>query len=296
MWIWGVLWENKGISSAEIRKQHFVMKICRTPLLPHCTVLQQINLNKMKKIWKADLIATEPPWPVPGIPKPHSGFTCPHRAAHWGTWARLGRDSYCQSPLTTQGLQPPAQPHCHSLTACCPLLRAATCMFTQKTDSRQHIQGLILSANKRSTEPHPLCALPLDPQGTLLFLHCTQNLSADYQKKSTPEQPTEGTYFWLVCCSLNEMNAIHTESICLLFVPGKKKWKNYNVNISKWQKMNFKWLAMEMLDKHMLAEIPFSSHPLLPILTICSCRLTPCLVYNLLCYHTPIVIWSSWKN
>lgn len=164
-----------------------------------------------------------------------------------GTWARLGRDSCCQSPLTTQGLQPPAQPHCHSLTACCPLLRAATCMFTQKTDSRQHIQGLILSANKRSTEPHPLSALPLDPQGTLLFLHCTQNLSADYQKKSTPEQPTEGTYFWLVCCSLNEMNAIHTESICLLFVPGKKSGRIIMLtfpNGRRWISSGWQWKCL----------------------------------------------------
>lgn len=149
----------------------------------HCFATNKLK-NKMKKIWKADLIATEPPWPVPGIPKPHSGFTRPHRAAHWGTWACLGRDSCCQSPLTTQGLQPPAQPHCHSLTACCPLLRAAACMFTQKTDSRQHIQGLILSANKRTTEPRPLCALPLDPQGTLLFpaLHLPISLFKEHTK------------------------------------------------------------------------------------------------------------------
>lgn len=254
----------------------------------------------MKKIWKADLIATEPPWPVPGIPKPHSGFTRPHRAAHWGTWACLGRDSCCQSPLTTQGLQPPAQPHCHSLTACCPLLRAAACMFTQKTDSRQHIQGLILSANKRTTEPRPLCALPLDPQGTLLFpaLHLPISLFEEHTKPLCRHQssPPRGLIFgWFVVLLMKWTQFTQKASVCSLCLE-KKKWKNYNVNISKWQKMNFKWLAMEMLDKHMLAEIPFSSHPLLPILTICSCRLTPCLVYNLLCYHTPIVIWSSWKN
>lgn len=103
----------------------------------------------MKKIWKADLIATESPWPVTGTPKPHSGFAHHHQAANWGIKACLGRESCCQSPLATQGPQPPAQQHCHSLTACCPLLRAATHTFTQKTDCRQHILGLILTADRR---------------------------------------------------------------------------------------------------------------------------------------------------
>lgn len=263
MWIWGVLWENKGISSAEIRKQHFVMKICRTPLLPHCTVLQQINLNKMKKIWKADLIATEPPWPVPGIPKPHSGFTRPHWAAHWGTWARLGRDSYCQSPLTTQGLQPPAQPHCHSLTACCPLLRAATCMFTQKTDSRQHIQGLILSANKRSTEPRPLCALPLDPQGTLLFLHCTAHKTSlqIIRRKAHQSSPPRGLIFgWFVVLLMKWTQFTQKASVCslclekksgriiMLTFPNGRRWIS-----SGWQwkcLINTCWLKFPSLHTH----------------------------------------------
>lgn len=144
---------NKGMYSAEAWKEHFVTQMYKTPLLPHYLFIFATN-NPKNKIWrKYGKLIWLPQNPPDLCHEPRNPTLVLHittKLLPGGSKHALVGRAATRALLATQGPQPPAQQHCHSLTACCPLLRAATHTFTQKTDCRQHILCLILSANRRT--------------------------------------------------------------------------------------------------------------------------------------------------
>lgn len=213
------------------------MQIYRTPLLPHYffVCLLFVTNNPKNKIWRKSgkliWLPQNPPdlWQEPQnptlvlhittkLPTGGSKHALVGRAAARAHWP-LRAPSSAALPLS-HCLLPPAQ-GCHSHIYTEDWLQATHPRFNPHCWQETLLPSLTHSA---------LCPKILRAED-LLFLHCTflflysrstENLSADYQKKNTPKQSAKGTYFWLVCCSLNQINGIHRESICLLFVPGKK--------------------------------------------------------------------------
>lgn len=70
-----------------------------------------------------------------------------------------------------------------------------------------------------AAEGSPFSACCTSPFLDELYLWSSENLTVIL--RNTLQQSSKGTFCWLVCCSLNQINLIHIESICLLFVSGK---------------------------------------------------------------------------
>lgn len=151
----------------------------------------------------------------------------------WLCWGQL--PSALRWPEPSQAYKPlqPASPP----SSC--LLRAgiSTCPQTgQPAGSTPWVQSSELTG-RPATNLLPF--LVLGPQGTIgpaaagspfstrctfpflgeLYLGSSENLVMIL--RNTLQQTSKGTFCWLVCCSLNQINLIHIESICLLFVSGK---------------------------------------------------------------------------